>query len=87
MLSRPRCRALFNALKRVSLPRRSVSNIHPVNLPQEVPVEEETLPHYEAEQYYPVHVGDVFNARYRVAGKLGYGAYSTSWLCHDRRYV
>lgn len=82
MLSRPRCRALFNTLKRVSLPRRSVSNVHPVKLRQEVPVEEEALPNYEAEQYYPVRVGDLFNARYRVAGKLGYGAYSTA-NAHD----
>jgi len=52
-------------------------------LPLGTPIEEETLPHYEPEQYYPVHIGDVFIARYRVAGKLGYGAYSTSWLCHD----
>ncbi|KAL2018146.1 hypothetical protein VTK56DRAFT_1222 [Thermocarpiscus australiensis] len=50
---------------------------------QQTPIEEETLPHYEVEQYYPVHIGDVFNSRYRVAGKLGSGAYSTSWLCHD----
>ncbi|GAB1318545.1 non-specific serine/threonine protein kinase [Madurella fahalii] len=45
--------------------------------------EEETLPHYRAEEYYPVHIGDVLNVRYRVAGKLGYGAYSTNWLCRD----
>lgn len=47
------------------------------------PIEEEKLPFYEHEQYYPVDVGEVFNSRYQVVGKLGYGAYSTVWLCHD----
>ncbi|KAL4745928.1 kinase-like domain-containing protein [Aspergillus terricola var. indicus] len=42
-----------------------------------------TLPHYKAAHYYPVRIGDVYHARYEVAGKLGYGAYSTSWLCQD----
>ncbi|KAJ6036063.1 hypothetical protein N7540_000342, partial [Penicillium herquei] len=61
-----------------------------VRLPVERPIDEETLPHYDVEQFYPVHIGDVFNDRYRVTGKLGFGAYSTSWLCHDirsQRYV
>ncbi|KAI2794585.1 hypothetical protein POX_a01184 [Penicillium oxalicum] len=56
-----------------------------VRLPLETPIEEETLPHYEAEQFYPVHIGDEFDGRYRVTGKLGFGAYSTSWLCQDLR--
>jgi non-specific serine/threonine protein kinase len=47
------------------------------------PIEEETLPHYKAAHYYPVRIGDVYHTRYEVAGKLGYGAYSTSWLCKD----
>ncbi|KAJ6102984.1 hypothetical protein N7486_005411 [Penicillium sp. IBT 16267x] len=49
----------------------------------EKPIDEETLPHYDPEQFYPVHIGDVFDGRYRVTGKLGFGAYSTSWLCRD----
>ncbi|KAJ5183454.1 hypothetical protein N7492_001070 [Penicillium capsulatum] len=54
-----------------------------VKLPMERPMNEETLPHYKKEQFYPVHVGDWFNDRYRVTGKLGFEAYSTSWLCQD----
>ena len=54
----------------------------PVIDPQ-TPVEEETLPFYRYEHYYPVCVGQVFNSRYQVVGKLGYGAYSTVWLCRD----
>ncbi|KAL2854199.1 kinase domain protein [Aspergillus pseudodeflectus] len=46
-------------------------------------IEEETLPHYNPAHYYPVKIGDVYQDRYQVAGKLGYGAYSTNWLCQD----
>ncbi len=36
--------------------------------------------------YHPVHVGDVFNKRYEVLSKLGWGYFSTVWLCIDLRY-
>lgn len=45
--------------------------------------EEERLPDYDPEQFYPVQLGGVIKARYRVIGKLGYGANSTVWLCRD----
>ncbi|XP_073679181.1 SRSF protein kinase 3 [Garra rufa] len=35
--------------------------------------------------YHPVHVGDVFNKRYKVLSKLGWGYFSTVWLCIDLR--
>ena len=53
-----------------------------VRLPVERPIDEETLPHYEPEQFYPVHIGDVFNDRYRVTGKLGFGVYSKIGRAH-----
>jgi hypothetical protein len=46
-------------------------------------VEEETVRGYKAEHYYPVKIGDIFETRYSVIGKLGYGSASTVWLCHD----
>ena len=49
------------------------------------PFEEERLPWYRADQFYPVHVGETFISRYEVVGKLGYGAYSTVWLCRDMK--
>ncbi|SMR58372.1 unnamed protein product [Zymoseptoria tritici ST99CH_1E4] len=52
-------------------------------LDSSVPLEEETLRHYKAERYYPVNIGDVFQDRYSIIGKLGYGTSSTVWLCHD----
>ena len=48
-------------------------------------VEEETLPSYDPEEFYPVHIGDVFKGKYQVLGKLGFGANSTVWLCHDTK--
>ncbi|KAL4891343.1 kinase-like protein [Aspergillus ambiguus] len=52
--------------------------------------EEEMLPWYSRELYYPVKIGEVFRSRYQVIGKLGFGGYSTVWLCRDlqqHRYV
>lgn len=48
-------------------------------------IEEETLPDYLAERYYPVHIGEVFNSQYQVLTKLGFGSSSTVWLCRDLR--
>ncbi|KAJ8472859.1 hypothetical protein ONZ51_g8229 [Trametes cubensis] len=46
-------------------------------------IEEEKLPCYYPKDFYPVRVWQVYNSRYQVVGKLGYGAYSTVWLCRD----
>ncbi|KAG7471987.1 hypothetical protein MATL_G00103780 [Megalops atlanticus] len=35
--------------------------------------------------YHPVQIGDTLNRRYRVLTKLGWGYYSTVWLCLDLR--
>lgn len=47
------------------------------------PFEEETLPGYDACMYCPAHIGDVFNDRYQVVAKLGYGVTSTVWAARD----
>ncbi|OOF99269.1 hypothetical protein ASPCADRAFT_394536 [Aspergillus carbonarius ITEM 5010] len=47
-------------------------------------IEEERLPFYRREQFYPVQIGELFNSIYKVLGKLGYGSHSTVWLCHDK---
>ena len=52
----------------------------------EEPFEEERLPGYEVDQFYPVSIGDTINLRYHVIGKLGYGANSTVWFCRDNSY-
>ncbi|XP_054464606.1 SRSF protein kinase 3 [Anoplopoma fimbria] len=35
--------------------------------------------------YHPVQIGNTFNRRYQVLSKLGWGFYSTVWLCLDLR--
>ncbi|KAI7929929.1 hypothetical protein M0657_001614 [Pyricularia oryzae] len=52
--------------------------------------EEETLLFYRLDLLYAVLLGEVFDNSYQVAAKIGYGASSTVWLCHDlanHRYV
>jgi hypothetical protein len=52
-----------------------------------VKIEEETLSFYDPRMFYPVQIGDVFRERYQVVAKLGWGAHSTIWLCHDLQYA
>lgn len=33
--------------------------------------------------FYPIHVGEVLNARYLVEHKLGFDGFSTVWMAHD----
>ncbi|KAI2904577.1 hypothetical protein CBS76997_4180 [Aspergillus niger] len=46
-------------------------------------VEEEELPDYEARRFYPVRLGEIFQNRYQVVAKLGFGSSSTTWLSRD----
>lgn len=62
-------------------PRQSPSSYVEVDPLQSI--EEEELPLYKPENYYPVHIGEVFLSRYQVVSKLGYGTSSTVWLCRD----
>ena len=52
-------------------------------LAEDVPIEEETNHNYSVERFYPVRLGEVFQSRYRVISKLGFGSRSTVWLCKD----
>ncbi|CAG7834621.1 unnamed protein product [Allacma fusca] len=47
--------------------------------------EQEDPRDYKKGGYHPVKIGDVFNQRYEVIRKLGWGHFSTVWLCWDRR--
>jgi non-specific serine/threonine protein kinase len=42
---------------------------------------------YHPGSYCPVHIDNIFDRRYQVIRKLGYGAYSTVWLAKDLQYV
>jgi hypothetical protein len=46
--------------------------------------EDEGAENYKRGGYHPVAVGDVFHERYVVLQKLGWGHFSTVWLCNDK---
>lgn len=52
-------------------------------LDQSIELEEETLPTYQPEKYYPVSQGEILNGRYQTLAKLGFGVTSTVWLAID----
>ncbi|KAL1297606.1 hypothetical protein AAFC00_006167 [Neodothiora populina] len=54
-----------------------------VSIAADEKIEEETIPGYVATRYYPVRIGQIFQNRYQVVGKLGFGATSTVWLARD----
>ncbi|KAK5093106.1 hypothetical protein LTS08_008951, partial [Lithohypha guttulata] len=47
------------------------------------PIEEETLPRYRPDDYFPVSIGQVFNEKFKILAKLGFGSESTTWLAKD----
>ncbi|KAI6779942.1 Serine/threonine-protein kinase SRPK [Emericellopsis cladophorae] len=52
-------------------------------LPVQQLLEEETLPRYSAEHYYPARIGEVLGSQYQIVSKLGFGSTSTVWLARD----
>ncbi|KAJ9643149.1 hypothetical protein H2204_002044 [Knufia peltigerae] len=46
-------------------------------------IEEETLPKYSADNFYAARIGEVFNDRYKLCAKLGFGMTATVWLAKD----
>ena len=57
------------------------SEFEEVPLSQEI--EEELVPGYASEKFYPVSIGEILDARYQVVTKLGRGVGSTAWLARD----
>ena len=75
-------------------PLKTLANVDPSKvtppgfrgtLPNDEPIEEETLLDYKVTVFYPAEIGMTLHNRYVILGKLGYGAYSTVWLCHDTK--
>lgn len=56
-------------------------------LPPSQPLTEEPIEWYRPGRYHPVKLGDVYNSRYEVVRKLGWGVCSTVWLAKDSRFV
>jgi serine/threonine-protein kinase SRPK3 len=76
---------LFQA--RLQLLRRGLATSNAASMDPRQLFEEECLPHYNHNQFYPVRVGQYLSSRYKVMGKLGYGSDSTVWLCRNIGYA
>ncbi|KAK4933863.1 hypothetical protein LTR66_015853 [Elasticomyces elasticus] len=46
-------------------------------------IDEENNPKYNAQNFYPMRLGERLNDRYEVVAKLGYGMTATVWLARD----
>uniref|UniRef100_A0A4W4EZ36 non-specific serine/threonine protein kinase n=1 Tax=Electrophorus electricus TaxID=8005 RepID=A0A4W4EZ36_ELEEL len=81
-------------------PPRGVSHQHPPAEPQQQEPDEEILGSDDEEQedpndyckggYHHVKIGDLYNGKYHVIRKLGWGHFSTVWLAWDiqgKRFV
>ena len=49
--------------------------------------EQEDVADYCKGGYHPVRIGDLYNNRYHILRKLGWGHFSTVWLCWDFKSV
>lgn len=74
-------------IQRPPSPPKQLRSSHFHSISSSQLIEEENLPYYKPEQFYPVRIGEVLNSDYQVLGKLEYGAYSTVWFCRDLSYV
>lgn len=46
-------------------------------------IDNEPAHHYKKGGYHPASVGEMFNSRYRLVRKLGWGVFSTVWMGYD----
>lgn len=37
--------------------------------------------------YHPAKIGEIYNNRYTIVRKLGWGSFSTAWMVADNEYV
>ncbi|KAK0748074.1 CMGC protein kinase [Apiosordaria backusii] len=52
-------------------------------VPSNIIIEEEQFDEFQAGHYYPVTIGQVFDSKYQVLGKLGFGTTSIVWLARN----
>ena len=74
-------------LSRAPSPARSFPSSGFVTIPVPEKVEEEKFEWYSPTRFYPVRIGQVFESRYQVVSKVGYGTSSTVWLGRDLVFV
>ena len=57
----------------------------PLLLPLDEPFEEEEGSNYKPEYFYPVKIGEIFQDKFQVMFKLGYGGSSTAWIVRNQQ--
>ena len=72
-----------HGLGHFSQSRSSSPHAHPDTISAFKQIEEETLPKYNANSFYPARFDEVLNDRYQIVAKLGYGVTATVWLARD----
>ena len=75
-------RTVMSSSRWTSAPRKFPSSGFDL-IDTSVEIEEETLPNYHPDKYYPVQQGEILNDRYQILAKLGYGVTSTVWFARD----
>lgn len=80
------CSPQFRLL-RTGTPRGATTSASrpPTILSPDIPIEEETIPGYNPNNFYPVNPGDILSDRYKIIAKLGWGTTSTVWLAQDKQ--
>ncbi|KAI0403311.1 putative serine/threonine-protein kinase [Xylaria palmicola] len=63
--------------------RVSLKSQAPELVSSDILIDEEKVPGYKPEHFYPANPGDVLNNRYKLKAKIGWGSSSTVWLAHD----
>ncbi|KAK4174703.1 hypothetical protein QBC36DRAFT_191655, partial [Triangularia setosa] len=56
-------------------------------IPPNAIVEEEQFDEFQAGYYYPVAIGQVFDSKFQVLGKLGFGTMSTVQLARNLQFI
>ncbi|GMF80666.1 unnamed protein product [Aspergillus oryzae] len=86
---------LFDWVCLVSLKAQRLGSLNPLEEARPFPtrgfktietnqlVEEEELPDHRADRFYPARPGEIFQKRYQIVAKLGFGTSSTTWLARD----
>jgi hypothetical protein len=72
-----------HGLGRFSQSRSNSPHAHPDTISAFKQIEEETLPKYNVNAFYPTRLDEVMNDRYQVVAKLGFGVTATVWLARD----
>ena len=61
----------------------TTSSPPPESIPNDLLVDEETVPGYNWKAFYPALPGDLLDNRYELKTKVGWGSSSAVWLAED----